>query len=80
MELLPRRGTSGVTGKNPSSSSPNPFPNDDKFGSKSFIINDEIRDKNDEKVLLTRIFSKDSIWCELLLKFDNFLLDYEVCC
>ena len=34
---LPRRGTSGVTGKNPSSSSPIPFPKDDKFGSKSYI-------------------------------------------
>ena len=40
IELLPRRGTSGVTGKNPSSSSPIPFPKDDKFGSKSYIIND----------------------------------------
>ena len=34
---LPRRGTSGVTGKNPSSSSPIPFSKDDKFGSKSYI-------------------------------------------
>ena len=69
IELLPRRGTSGVTGKNPSSSSPRPFPNDDKFGSKSFIINYEIRDKNDEKVRLTRNFSKDSFWCEPLLSW-----------
>ena len=38
IELLPRRGTSGVTGKNPSSSSPIPSPKDDKLGSKSYII------------------------------------------
>ena len=45
IELLPRRGTSGVTGKNPSSSSPIPFPKDDKLGSKSYIINEQIKER-----------------------------------
>ena len=35
IELLPRRGTSGVTGKNPSSRPSSPVPKDDRFGSKS---------------------------------------------
>ena len=47
IELLPRRGTSGVTGKNPSSSSPIPFPKDDKLGSKSYIIIEQIKEISD---------------------------------